>query len=148
MVTYSDLFTFVIMLCAVITLVIYIKRKKQRPRSGKVRRYFLQYAICRRLGVLQPLALLSSILYTMEPFFTTTILKNRPVLPAPNGFRYIPEGYNQVCKPTMIVSSPGAACKRFFAGCYFCTQKVLPFDTSQRGVGASVGKIISQKAFW
>ncbi len=28
MVTYGDLFTFVIMLCAVITLVIYIKRKK------------------------------------------------------------------------------------------------------------------------
>ena len=28
MVTYSDLFTFVIILCAVITLVIYIKRKK------------------------------------------------------------------------------------------------------------------------
>lgn len=28
MITYSELFTFVIMLCAVITLVIYIKRKK------------------------------------------------------------------------------------------------------------------------
>ncbi len=28
MVTYDELFTFVIMLCAVITLVIYIKRKK------------------------------------------------------------------------------------------------------------------------
>lgn len=28
MITYGDLFTFVIMLCAVITLVIYIKRKK------------------------------------------------------------------------------------------------------------------------
>nr|DAU79743.1 MAG TPA: hypothetical protein [Bacteriophage sp.] len=28
LVTYSDLFQFVIMLCAVITLVIYIKRKK------------------------------------------------------------------------------------------------------------------------
>ena len=41
MVTYSDLFTFVIMLCAVITLVIYIKRKKQRPRPDKIRRYFL-----------------------------------------------------------------------------------------------------------
>ena len=25
-------------------------------------------------------------------------------------------------KPTMIVSSPGTACKRFFAGCCFCTQ--------------------------
>lgn len=41
MVTYSDLFTFVIMLCAVITLVINIKRKKQRPRPGKIRRYFM-----------------------------------------------------------------------------------------------------------
>ena len=41
MVTYGDLFTFVIMLCAVITLVIYIKRKKQRPRPGKIRRYFM-----------------------------------------------------------------------------------------------------------
>lgn len=45
MVTYSDLFTFVIMLCAVITLVINIMHKKQRPRSGKVRRYFLQYLL-------------------------------------------------------------------------------------------------------
>ena len=41
MITYSDLFQFVIMLCAVITLVIHFIRKKQRPRSGKVRRYFL-----------------------------------------------------------------------------------------------------------
>ena len=40
-VTYSDLFSFVIMLCAVITLVINITRKKKRPRSGKLRRYFL-----------------------------------------------------------------------------------------------------------
>ena len=40
MVTYSDLFTFVIMLCAVITLVITFSHKKQRPCSGKVRRYF------------------------------------------------------------------------------------------------------------
>ena len=39
MVTYSDLFTFVIMLCAVITLVISFSHKKQRPLSGKLRRY-------------------------------------------------------------------------------------------------------------
>ena len=33
MVTYSDLFTFVIMLCAVITLVVtLVKRKKQRQK--------------------------------------------------------------------------------------------------------------------
>ena len=43
MVTYSDLFAFVTMLCAVITLVINIKRKKQRPQPGKLRRYFLQF---------------------------------------------------------------------------------------------------------
>lgn len=36
MVTYGDLFAFVIMLCGVITLVIYISRKKQRPLSGKL----------------------------------------------------------------------------------------------------------------
>lgn len=37
MVTYNDLFTFVIMLCAVITLVITIYRhKKIAPRSGKL----------------------------------------------------------------------------------------------------------------
>lgn len=42
MVTYSDLFTFVIMLCAVITLVLTIlNHKKQHPCSGKVRCYFL-----------------------------------------------------------------------------------------------------------
>ena len=41
MITYSELFQFVMMLCAVITLVIYISRKKQRPCSAKVRRYFL-----------------------------------------------------------------------------------------------------------
>ena len=40
MVTYDELFTFVTMLCAVITLVVYIQRKKQRPRPGKIRRYF------------------------------------------------------------------------------------------------------------
>ena len=40
MVTYSELFQFVTMLCAVITLVILVSRKKQRPRSGKLRRYF------------------------------------------------------------------------------------------------------------
>lgn len=43
MVTYSDLFTFVIMLCSVIALILAIfQNKKQRPCSGKVRRYFLQ----------------------------------------------------------------------------------------------------------
>ena len=42
MVTYSDLFTFVIMLCAVVTLVINLMHKKQRPRPGKIRRHFLQ----------------------------------------------------------------------------------------------------------
>jgi len=36
-ISFTESFTFVIMLCAVITLV---KRKKQRPRFGKVRRYF------------------------------------------------------------------------------------------------------------
>ena len=41
MVTYSDLFQFVIMLCAVITLVTYFTHKKYRPRPGKIRRYFL-----------------------------------------------------------------------------------------------------------
>ncbi len=40
MVTYSDLFTFVIMLCTVVTLALHIKRKKQRPRPDKLRRYF------------------------------------------------------------------------------------------------------------
>ena len=41
MVTYDELFNFVIMLCAVITLAIYITRKKQRPQPGKLTRYFL-----------------------------------------------------------------------------------------------------------
>ena len=41
MVTYSDLFTFIIMLCAVITLVINIMQQKiAAPALGKVRRYF------------------------------------------------------------------------------------------------------------
>ena len=41
MVTYSDLFTFVIMLCAVITLVVTIFRhKKQHPLSGKLSAIF------------------------------------------------------------------------------------------------------------
>lgn len=39
MVTYSDLFTFVIMLCAIITLVVTLRHKKQHPRSGKLRCY-------------------------------------------------------------------------------------------------------------
>lgn len=41
MVTYADFIQFIIMLCAVITLVIFAQRKKQRPLSGKLRRYFL-----------------------------------------------------------------------------------------------------------
>lgn len=41
MVTYSDFIQFVIMLCGVIALVIFAQRKKQRPLSGKLRRYFL-----------------------------------------------------------------------------------------------------------
>lgn len=41
MVTYSDLFTFVIMLCTVISLVITFIRKKWRPHPDKIRRYFL-----------------------------------------------------------------------------------------------------------
>ena len=41
MITYPDLFSFVIMLCSVITLVITVYRhKKQRPHSDKVKRYF------------------------------------------------------------------------------------------------------------
>ena len=41
MITYSELFQFVIMLCAVITLVVtLLNHKKQRPHSGKVKRYF------------------------------------------------------------------------------------------------------------
>ena len=41
MVTYYDLFTFVIMLCAVITLVVTLfKHKKIVPPSGKLRHYF------------------------------------------------------------------------------------------------------------
>ena len=43
MVTYSDLFAFVMMLCAVVTLVVTLtQHKKQRPRPGKIRRYFQQ----------------------------------------------------------------------------------------------------------
>ena len=41
MVTYDDLFTFVIMLCAIVTLVLNFKRKKYRSRPGKLKRYFL-----------------------------------------------------------------------------------------------------------
>lgn len=41
MITYSELFQFVIMICAVATLVINIMHKKQRPQPGKLRRYFL-----------------------------------------------------------------------------------------------------------
>ena len=41
MVTYGDLFTFVIMLCAVVTLVITFMHKKQRPRPGKIKALFL-----------------------------------------------------------------------------------------------------------
>ena len=43
-----------------------------------------------------------------------------PGAPTPNGFRYIPEGYH-VCKN--IVSSPGAACKRYFRWLLFLYPK-------------------------
>ena len=68
MVTYSDLFAFVTMLCSVIALVItYFSHKKQCPCSGKVRHYFLTL-ICRRLGFVQLSVLLLSILYQIEVF--------------------------------------------------------------------------------
>ena len=37
MVTYSDLFAFVSMICSIVTL---SRHKKQRPCPGKIRRYF------------------------------------------------------------------------------------------------------------
>ena len=40
MVTYADLFQFVIMLCAVATLVVLLRRKKQHPRTSNLRCYF------------------------------------------------------------------------------------------------------------
>ena len=73
MVTYADLFAFVIMLCAVITLVIYIIRKKQRPCLGRLDATFCKLYICRRLGGIQLSALLSSLLY---PFPLPTSRKN------------------------------------------------------------------------
>lgn len=41
MVTYSDLFAFMSMICSIVTLVVTLnERKKQRPCPGKIRRYF------------------------------------------------------------------------------------------------------------
>lgn len=41
MVTYADLFNFVIMLCAVVTMAILVmKHKKQRSRPARCKRYF------------------------------------------------------------------------------------------------------------
>ena len=45
MVTYDSLFTYTMMLCAVVTLVIFIARKKQCPRPGKIRRCFCRIFI-------------------------------------------------------------------------------------------------------
>ena len=51
MITYSELFQFVMMLCAVITLVLaIINANKERPLSGKGRRYFLTYYHNQKLG--------------------------------------------------------------------------------------------------
>lgn len=41
MVTYSDLIQFVIMLCAVVSLVVIITRKKQHPLLGRLSATFL-----------------------------------------------------------------------------------------------------------
>ena len=46
MITYSDLFTFVIMLCAVITLVVTLfTHKKYCLPSGKLRHYFSNFCL-------------------------------------------------------------------------------------------------------
>ena len=46
MVTYSDLFAFMSMICSIVTLVVTLnERKKQRPCPGKIRRYFLQITL-------------------------------------------------------------------------------------------------------
>ena len=64
MVTYADLFQFVIMLCAIITLVVTTTRKKQHPLPDKRGATFcVETAFCRRLAVSQRSALLLYILY-------------------------------------------------------------------------------------
>lgn len=76
MVTYADLFEFVIMLCAVITLVILlIKHKNSAPQSGKLRCYFLERMLYRRLGVFQLSVLLLSILQLIPCYLSNHSLQ-------------------------------------------------------------------------
>jgi hypothetical protein len=79
MVIYSDLFTFVIMLCAVITLVINIKRKKQRPRLGWIRRYLVICSPAARLHLVDS-SLVKYIIQSDDKYVKQIKLK-APVLP-------------------------------------------------------------------
>ena len=100
MVTYSDLFQFVIMLCAVITLVILCTRKKQRPRSGKLRRYFVDpYLPADRLH----LSFGSLVKYIIRQSIGLCQYPKRKPAPAPTGNRFAYPRRDTMQLPTTLI---------------------------------------------
>ena len=108
MVTYDELFTFVTMLCAVVTLVVTLtQHKKQRPRPGKIRRYFQQITL--PAAGHHP-AFGSLVKYIIAKYAEMSNRKNAPVLPTP-GRPIHPEMHTYYISNN-IVSSPEQPCKR------------------------------------
>ena len=116
MVTYDELFTFVTMLCAVVTLVVTLtQHKKQRPRPGKIRRYFQQITL--PAAGLHP-AFGSLVKYIIAKYTKMSNSKNRPGVTSTRT-AISPERYTSQIH--CIISGAAMQAEQKFAGCYFCT---------------------------
>ena len=108
MITYSDLFTFVIMLYAVATLVINITRKKQRPRSGKLRRYFYKTILPAARLHLAFGSLVKHIIYQAHRFFN---LQNETALVLLTPGQFIDTQKDITLNTILIISFRGSSGK-------------------------------------
>lgn len=116
MVTYDELFTFVTMLCAVVTLVVTLtQHKKQRPRPGKIRRYFQQITL--PAAGLHP-AFGSLVKYIIAKYTKMSNSKNRPSVTSTRT-AYTSEEI-RTSQIHCIIFGAAMQAEQKFAGCYFC----------------------------
>lgn len=124
MVTYSDLFTFVIMIVAILTYIdSHNNKKKQRPCSGKVRRYLNSSFISpERIGLVYRASCSVKYIICQVGLF----VKYNKTAPAPTGtVCYISEDIQEVLTKYIVSSSEQFNNQNIYSvvGCYFYTQK-------------------------
>ncbi len=120
MVTYDELFSFVIMLCTIITLVITIyEHKKLRPRPGQIRRYFYKTY----LPVARHYLAFGSLVKHIITQYTYKINKKITVLVLPTLRRLIHPKMNHeyLLIYCIILGNSLQAKLQFVAGCIFYT---------------------------